>query len=134
MQYFSHVVWHTGHGIVHEEYFKTQAVDWNPLLCRAAAAAAKCGTLDSLDGVPKGTYVCVHVAAVSPDAAQAVSARVAAYMVRMCSRCTLPCCGLIPSHDRQEQIREATCDLSCSEVDAVCTANYALRVFEPSEL
>ena len=40
------------------------------------------GTLESLDGVAKGTFVRVHVAGVSPEAAAAVIARVAAYLVR----------------------------------------------------
>lgn len=58
--------------------------------CRAAAAAAKCGTLDSLDGVAKGTYVRVHVAGVAPGAAQAVIARVTAYLVRHSSTACPP--------------------------------------------
>ena len=51
-------------------------------MCRAAAAAAKVGTLESTSGVAKGRYVRVHLAAVPREAAEAVVARVAAYLVR----------------------------------------------------
>lgn len=61
---------------------KAYRLSWWWLLCRAAAAAAKVGTLESTSGVAKGRYVRVHLAAVPREAAEAVVARVAAYLVR----------------------------------------------------